>query len=201
MSLTTPEDHSLLKELLYLERDEELGREDRRRLAQHLEQCHECRRERLEIADLESLLVGATLPVGEDFTRQVMKRLPEAGWEASSPAGWRLAAAIFVLLGAGSAFLALGEGGLASEMPMAGAALALFGLFRSALVAGAGLLTASWTGIGLALDELLGGSKAAFAVFGVLVLGVDLLFVRLLLRQRAARQRAANSPGAGGRSK
>ena len=50
-------------------------------------------------------------------------------------------------------------------------------------VAGAGLLTASWQGLGLALGEIFGGSKLTLAVFAVFVAGVDFLFVRYLLRQ------------------
>lgn len=187
MSFSSSDDHSLAKELLFLEPDGELDPRARHKLTDHLSSCQECRLERGEIAHLQELLGGARIEVDLQFSSQVMKHLPEAGWEARSPAGWRLAVAVFALLGLGSALLALGGGSLSNEMPIAGAALALVGLFRSALVAGGGLVAASWTGIGLALDQLLGGSRMAFMVFGALVLGIDLLFVRLLLRQRAAR--------------
>lgn len=193
MSLTSSENHSLFKELLYLESDGELGVAERRRLQEHLESCGECRGERQEIVRLGSLLDGATVPVDAEFTAQVMKRLPEAGWEARSPAGWRLAVAVFVLLAVGSTLLAVGGKGLSEEMPILGAASALIGLFRSALVAGGGLLAASWTGLGLALERALDGSRAAFVAFGVLVLGIDLLFVRLLLRHRRARAAASSA--------
>jgi anti-sigma factor RsiW len=187
VSFTSSDEHGFFKELLYLESDGELGPRDRSKLDTHLASCHECRQEQQEVVRLQNLLEGASIPVDSQFSSRVMNRLPEAGWEARSPAGWRLAIAVFALLGLGSALLALGEGDLSSEMPLVGTALALISLFRSALVAGGGLLAASWTGIGLALDELLGGSRVAFVVFGVLVLGIDLLFLRLLLRQRAAR--------------
>ena len=187
MTFSSSDDHSLFKELLYLEVDGDLDPGDRRKLGRHLTDCLECRHERRDVASLHGLLREATIPVDEQFASQVMKRLPEAAWEARAMAGWRFAVVVFALLGLGSALLALGGEGLSGEMPLAGTALALAGLFRSALVAGGGLLAASWTGIGLALDKVLEGSRTAFVIFGVLVLGIDLLFLRLLLRYRAAR--------------
>ena len=56
-------------------------------------------------------------------------------------------------------------------------------LFRSAALAGAGLLTASWSGVGLALGEVLSRSTMGFVAFGVFVLGIDCLFLRYLWRQ------------------
>ena len=187
MSFSSSDNHTLFKELVFLESDGALEPSDRRKLERHLADCRECRQEQREVARLQEVLREAVVPVDSQFSAQVMKRLPEAGWEARSPAGWRLAIAVFALLGTGSALLALGGGGLSSEMPIAGTALALVGLFRSALVAGGGLLAASWTGIGMAVDKILEGSRLATAVFGTLVLGLDVLFLRLLLRRRAVR--------------
>ena len=57
-------------------------------------------------------------------------------------------------------------------------------LFRSSLLAGAGLLDASWRGLGLALGRLFDGSLLNLAAFGIFVVGVDALFLRLLLKTR-----------------
>jgi hypothetical protein len=63
-----------------------------------------------------------------------------------------------------------------------GAFEALFDLALTATQTGAGLLTASWQGVGLAVHELFGGSPLRLAVFGLGVLCLNLLFFRLLRR-------------------
>ena len=55
-------------------------------------------------------------------------------------------------------------------------------LFGSAALAGAGLLAASWSGVGLALGEILSRSTMGLVAFGVFVLGIDCLFLRYLWR-------------------
>jgi len=182
VSLIPSENHSQFKEWLYLQADGMLGGEDRRRLESHMAVCEECRRERREATRLLDLLGEAVVAVDTGLAGRVMSSLPEAGWESKSAASWRLAVAVFALLGTGAAVLGLGE--TSADVPVAGAALALASLFRSALLAGGGLLAASWTGLGLALDELFAGSRVAFAVFALLVFGIDVLFLRLVLRRR-----------------
>ena len=149
--------------------------------------------------NLNEALQESVIPVDAGFAREVMLRLPEAGWEARPFSGWRVALAVSLLLGAVAAFLSLGGETLTTDLPLAGTALALLGLFKSALVAGGGLLAASWTGMGLAVDRLFEGSRMAFAAFGVLVLGLDLLFLRLLLRYRARQASSAAESGSAGR--
>lgn len=197
MSFDSTGNHTKFKEWLYLEADGALEVREGRQLAAHLAGCSECRSEQRAVARLETVLRESVVPVDEGFTREVMLRLPEAGWEARSFSGWRTALVVAVLLGAAAAFLSVGGERLATDLPLAGAAIALLGLFKSALLAGGGLLAASWTGIGLALDRLFEGSRVAFAVFGVLVLGLDLLFLRLLLRYRSREAPSAASPGPG----
>ena len=60
-------------------------------------------------------------------------------------------------------------------------------LFRSAAVAGSGLLTASWTGVGLVVERSLEESSGGFIAFALLVVGLDLLFLRLLARSLRGR--------------
>ena len=86
-----------------------------------------------------------------------------------------------------------------SSSPLAEIFVAVFDLFRSSLVAGAGLLDASWRGLGLALGRLFDGSWLNLVAFGVFVLGVDALFLRLLLKtRRRVRQTAAGRDDDGG---
>ncbi len=71
-------------------------------------------------------------------------------------------------------------------------------LFGSSLVAGAGLLNASWRGVGLALGRLFDGSLLNLVALGVVVLGLDLLFLRLLLSTRRAVTEAEEQSTDGG---
>jgi anti-sigma factor RsiW len=176
--------HTDYRELLYLETDGELTPAESNELERHVTGCAECRAERRQVERLQGLLADAVVPVDESLRIAVMKRLPEVGWGARHAGAWRLATAVFVILGLAATLLGLGGSGLAAEVPLVGAVVAMLDLFRSALLAGAGLLTASWKGIGLAAAELFQGSKIALAVLGLFVLGIDVLFLRLLLRRR-----------------
>lgn len=197
MAIQPSRKHSDLQEWLYLETDGGLGARERRELAQHLTECTECRREKQELERLHVLLGESVVEIDERFSREIMERLPEAAWEARTMGGWRIAVVVFLLLAATAGLLSFGGDRLAAEIPLAGTALALFGLFQSALLAGAGLLAASWTGLGMALDRVFESSRMAFVAFGLLVLGLDVLFVRLLLRYRASGVADDHSGGRG----
>ena len=67
-----------------------------------------------------------------------------------------------------------------------------------AIPTGAGLLDASWRGLGLALGRLFEGSLLNLVAFGVFVIGVDALFLRLLLKTRRRVREAAASRDASG---
>ena len=73
--------------------------------------------------------------------------------------------------------------GMGSEAaPGGGVFAAILDLFASTMMAGAGLLAASWQGLGMAVGEITGGSAVQTGVFALLVLGVDVLFLRFLVR-------------------
>ena len=80
----------------------------------------------------------------------------------------------------------------AASSPVAEIFLAVVDLFRSSLLAGFGLLDASWRGLGLALGRLFDGSLLNLVAFGVFVIGVDALFLRLLLKARRKVRQAAS---------
>lgn len=176
-------DHSTYREWLNLDADGLLAGEERTLLNEHLASCAECRREREELAALEGLLRSSALAVRPDFKDTVLASLQPAGWEARSPRTWRFPAAVFVLLGGLAA--ALMVAGSAAEPSGLTALLAVGSMFQAALLAGAGLLAASWKGMGLLFEEVI-SSPASLGAFGFLVLCLNLLLVSLIRRRRPA---------------
>jgi len=188
-------DHSTYREWLTLDADGMLGGGERALLEDHLAACADCRRERDENLALDALLRRAALPVRADFRELAMAALPTAGWEARSPRAWRFTAAVIVLLGALAA--ALMTAGSAPASSGLGALAAVGGMLQAAMVAGAGLLGASWKGIGMVVDEVI-ASPVSLGAFGILVLCLNLFLVSLIRRKRpagaAAVQRSGRNP-------
>jgi anti-sigma factor RsiW len=185
-------DHSTYREWLNLDADGSLGGGERALLDEHLAACADCRRERQEIESLDGLLHRAALPVRSDFQATVMSALPTAGWEARSPRAWRFTAAVILLLGGFAAALLIA--GSAPATSGFGALAAVAGMLQASAVAGAGLLGASWTGIGLVLDKML-ASPLSLGAFGFLVLCLNLFLVSLIRRKRPAAALARRSGG------
>lgn len=177
-------DHSTYQEWLHSELDGGLTTGERSQLRDHLGYCEQCKAEREELIRLERLLADSHLAVRADFCDEVMASLPAAGWEARFPKSWIAALVAVVVLVAGAAALISSAGqDLEPAVPLAGAFVAIVEMLRSSTLAGAGLLTASWKGLGLAFQELLGGSVWNLLAVGVLVFAVDFLLLRMLLRQ------------------
>jgi hypothetical protein len=176
-------DHSTYREWLNLDADGGLDGGDRALLDEHLASCADCRREREEILALDGLLRGAALPVRPDFRVSVMSALPTVGWQARSPRAWRFTAAVIVLLGGfAAALLIAGSAPAASGF---GALAAVGGMLQASILAGAGLLGASWKGLGLVVDHVI-SSPASLGAFGFLVLCLNLLLISLIRRRRPA---------------
>jgi anti-sigma factor RsiW len=179
-------EHSTLREWLSLELDGELSAGEKSRLDQHLALCPECRNERRELSALERLMADSRIEVREGFRQEVMSDLPTAGWEARPPRTWIAAlVAVLALAVASAALIATSSGDLTAAVPVA-ALVAVWELFRSSALAGAGLLAASWKGLGIAVQEVLGHSIWSTLAFGAVVLGLDVLLLRYLLRRRRA---------------
>jgi anti-sigma factor RsiW len=177
-------DHSTYREWLNLDADGLLAGEERTLLNEHLASCAECRHEREELAALEGLLRSSALAVRPEFKETVMASLQPAGWEARSPRTWRFPAAVFVLLGGLAA--ALMVAGSSPEPSVLSALLAVGSMFQAALLAGAGLLAASWKGMGLVFQKLI-SSPVSLGAFGFLVLSLNLLLISMIRRRRPAR--------------
>ncbi len=188
-------DHSTYREWLNLDADGGLDSGDRALLDEHLASCADCRREQEEIVALDALLRSSALPVRPDFRASVMSTLPTVGWEARSPRAWRFTAAVIVLLGGfAAALLIAGSAPAASGF---GALAAVGGMLQASILAGAGLLGASWKGLGLVVDHVV-SSPASLGAFGFLVLCLNLLLISLIRRKRpaavAARSKAEPNP-------
>ena len=185
------ERHRDYRELLQMQADGELSRLQAQQLDRHLATCAGCREEQRELARLGEMLTAARIEVRPDFRDEVLAALPDAAWENRHPTSWAAGVALVLLLGGGAFALTSGAGVAAS--PVAEIFVAVLDLFRSSLLAGAGLLDASWRGLGLALGRLFDGSLVNLVAFGVFVVGVDALFLRLLLKTRhRVREEAAS---------
>lgn len=173
-------EHSTYREWLNLDVDGVLAREHEAQLREHLAVCAECRAERDGLLALAAFLGKNRLAVRPELREKVMSALPSVGWESRSPRTWAFPAAVFALLAGVSAF-AMGGGSHSSVL----SALAAFtGMLRASAEAGAGLIAASWKGLGLAFGEIL-SSPMSVAAFGVFVLCLNLLLFSLLRRRRS----------------
>jgi len=185
-------DHDTFREWLNLDADGRLAPEERARLEEHLAGCDECRREREELIAFERLLERSALPVRSDFADAVMAALPPAGWEAQSPRTWRFPLAVAAMLMLVAGLMVAGS----SAAPSGLAALdAVGGMLRAATLAGAGLLGASWKGIGLIVEDVI-SSPVSLGAFGFLVLCLNLLLVSLLRRRRPSGAPASSATSA-----
>jgi hypothetical protein len=99
---------------------------------------------------------------------------------------------VAALLGiVGAVLLGTSAARLEPAAPFVAAIVAVVDLFQSTALAGAGLLSASWTGLGLAFQELLAGSVWNLIAVGLLVFGVDFLLIRMLLRRNRPAEAAS----------
>jgi hypothetical protein len=143
----------------------------------------------LQLAGVDALLASARVVARPGFAREVMAALPAtAPWQGRRVQGWRsalLALAALVVLAIG--FLGFGGSRLAPASPALAAARAVADFGAAAALSGAGLLAASWRGVGLALGNAL--DLPAQLVFALGVLAVNALLL-VLLRRRGRRRRA-----------
>ena len=116
--------------------------------------------------------------------------LPSAGWEARAPRTWGFPMALFLLLGMISAAI-IGSGSTLGEHSGVGALSAVVGMFQATVLAGSGMLAASWKGFGLVFEQML-ASPVSLGMFGVFVLCLNLLLVSMIRRKRTGLATAAS---------
>ncbi|MBZ0114314.1 MAG: hypothetical protein K8J08_17765 [Thermoanaerobaculia bacterium] len=185
------------RRLLDLESDGALETTDGPALRAALETSSELREERRQLVQLNELLSASRITPRSGFVDEVMARLPASpGWStAPVPAArrWRFPVAALVMLAVVGAFLmSLDPGGLQAAASVGGLMASIGSLLTSTLMAGAGLLGASWRGVGMALGEAL--TLPQQVAFGAAVLALNILLFRLVRRGR--RERATERTGA-----
>lgn len=194
-------DHNTYREWLNLDVDGLLPAHQSTELAQHLASCTECRAERDDLLALEGLLQKNRMPVRPDFRDAVLSSLPTTGWENRHPKTWSFPAAVFLLL-AGIATMLFGSaqlGTAGSGGSGIAALLAVAEMLGSTLLAGAGLMAATWKGFGLAFEEVI-ASPMSLGVLAVLVVSLNLVLFTLLRRRRSVPAGAVERNDSGRRS-
>lgn len=178
-------DHDTLREWLDLEVDGALEEDQAEILRDHLSACAACQAENRDLAGLVGLLASSRVDVRAGFREDVMRGLPAPAWLPAAGRAYGLVAALFGALVVTAAVLAnLAQTGGASPGPLGGILLALAGLAQSSVLATAGLLGASWQGVGMALSELWSNSPIEAVMLGVGIVLLDIVFLRLLTRTR-----------------
>jgi anti-sigma factor RsiW len=177
-------DHNTYREWLHLDVDGHLPASQRAELERHLAACEGCRTEREDLLALEALLQKNRVPLRADFKDTVLASLPTTGWENRHPKTWGFPAAVFLLL-AGIAAALFGSAHLSTAGSGASVLLAMADMLGSTVQTGAGLLAATWKGLGLAVEEVI-SSPVSLGVLAVLVVSLHLLLFSLLRRRRSA---------------
>ena len=172
--------------------DGELGREEKARLDELAAADGEVRAERRALESLRGMIDGDRVAVRPGFTERVMAALPAAWWErrrdrAGLPA-WALPLAMMLALALGAA-LALGSAGDAGRL--AGLGLVVVDFLAVTLLAGGGMLFATWRGVGFGLEQLFADSGLSLLGLAVAVLFLNLLFLSLLRRRPKVTEAAA----------
>ena len=173
-----------MNEWLFLEPDGELSHEQLTELDAWSAGSPEIAATRRQLERLDALLAGSKIDVRDGFQQQLIASLPPAGWHARHPRSWWVAALVLAVLGGSSALLmGLSAAQLEPASPFVAAMAAVGEMLTSSIAAGAGLIGASWHGIGLVFGEWLGQSMPNTVSFVVAVVGVSLLLSRRLRRR------------------
>jgi|CXWL01.1.fsa_nt_gi hypothetical protein len=197
MSNLQPLDPVELAEWLDRDVEGDLEPSQRARLAALSATTPELAVERAQLERLRSLLAAGQISVEPTFSLRVMAGLPAAGWEARHPRFWLGPAFLAALLAAAAAtFVGVSSARLEPGVPFVAAFGAVLALLGKSLLAGAGLLGASWRGVGMTVGRFLSASPANLAAATVAVVCLDLLLVQLLRGRKTA---AATAPSGRGR--
>lgn len=175
-------DDATLRQWLDEDLDGELGGDEKVRLTAALAVDTALQAERQSLAGLHAMLATDRIAVRPAFKDEVLAALPPTRWAASQRAAWQLPVALLAVLTIAAGFLLAQGSGMGQTV---GTALALFDFMQAAVLAGAGLIGASWRGAGLVLEELFARSEINLVALGLGVICLNLLFVHLLRRPTA----------------
>ncbi len=186
-------DRTTLCEWLDLHLEGQLRPEQEAQLKTRLAQDPVLAVELQALSTVHGLLAQQRIAVQPGFKDRVLQALPVASWEPQRQAFWVPLAAMVLLAVSAALFLSLGR----EENHLWATGSAVFDFLQAGLLAGAGLLTASWRGLGMGLEELITSSMSSFVVFVLLVLMLDFLVISLLRRRakpQSAAQEASSTP-------
>ena len=181
-------EEATLREWMDLDVDGALDAPQKAQLTERLRADSELADERGSLESLHQLLAESRIAVEPGFQARVMAALPHPAWRRSTadrgiPA-WGAPLAAMLVFALGAAWLLAGSGLLTAGV-VGGTAVALLDLASTSVLAGSGLLFATWQGLGWGLGEVLGDSILNLVAFGTLVVCLNLLLVSMLRRPQA----------------
>ncbi len=184
-------DSATWKSWVDLELEGELREEDKARLDALAETEPRVQDERQALESLHRMIEGDRVEVQPGFTARVMATLPRAWWEHQrASAGlpvWALPLAMMLVLALGGSLLLAG----AEETGrFAGVGLAVLDFVQVTFLAGAGMLFATWRGVGFGLEQLIADSGVNLLAMVAGVVFLNLLFLSLLRRRPRATESA-----------
>jgi len=172
------------KEWIDQDLEGQLASSDKELLGQLDEADQRIAAERQALASLHQMLGESRIEVRSGFSAQVMQALPKAWWEREVATGglarWVLPLAMMFAL----AFGAAGVLASADEFgPLAGIGIALLDFIQVSILAGAGMLFATWRGLGFGLEHFMANSGLNLLALASAVGFLNLLFFSLLRRR------------------
>ncbi len=171
-----------------LDLEGELPEEDKARLAEIAETDGRVLAERRALESLHRMIDEDHIPVQPGFTARVMASLPQAWWERQRKGAglpvWALPLAMMLVLSLGAAVLL---GGAEETGRFTGIGLAVIDFMQVTFLAGAGMLFATWRGVGIGLGELIAESSMNLLAMVGGVVFLNLLFFSLLRRPAPAK--------------
>ncbi len=174
-----------------LDLEGELPEEDRARLAEIAETDGRVAAERRALESLHRMIDDDHIPVQPGFSARVMSALPRAWWQQQrSAAGlpvWALPLAMTLILALGAAVLL---GGAEETGRFTGIGLAVIDFMQVTFLAGAGMLFATWRGVGFGLEQLIADSGMNLLAMVAGIVFLNLLFFSLLRRPSPAAESA-----------
>ena len=189
-------DSATWKRWVDLDLEGELPVEDKARLAE-IAETDRVLAERRALESLHRIIDDDQIAVRPGFAARVMAALPRTWWEQQrSSAGlpvWALPLAMTLILALGAAALL---GGAEELGRFTGIGLAVVDFMQVTFLAGAGMLFATWRGVGFGLEQLIADSGMNLVAMVAGVVCLNLLFFSLLRRRQPAAEAAESAPAA-----